>query len=281
MDKKEALEHATDSSHWHFFETGWEGFELPFGITKYMVMILIAAGIMLAVFIPVARRLRSGEPPRGKLDNAVEFLLVFIRDQVARPSLGKDANLFLPYLWTVFVFILLMNLLGLIPFMATATSHIMVTGALAIVSFLVINVYGVMRNGVVGYAKSFVPHVDMDDTLMKILGPFIIVGITVIEVVSMFIKCVVLAIRLFGTMLAGHIALFVVLAFIKVVGMSSNPELATYDGSGDLKFWGITALTLVMELALFGLELFIGALQAFVFTFLTAVFLGMALHPEH
>ena len=274
MQNIDPFHHSSDAPYFEILPTlGWR-IELPWPLTKFMVLELVVALLLIALYVPIARRARTGEVPRGKLHNFAEFLLTFIRDQVARPSLGKDADRFLPFLWTTFLFILFCNLIGMVPYLGTPTASLAVTGVLALIVFFLINFHGIARNGVAGYARSFVPHIDMDTTLLKILGPVLLVGMTAMEVLSLFIRSAVLAIRLFATMFAGHTVLFVLLLFIQMVGTAPFP-------GAELMFWPVTALSVGLSVVLSLLELFIAALQAFVFTFLTGVFLGMAMHPQH
>lgn len=307
--------HVKDSPRVEFFETlGW-GVELvrpeempealqflfPYGFTKFMFLELVAAALVILFVVPVARRLGSGELPRGIWANMVEGLLLFIRDEVARPSIpdvhddhhgdghGHDAHAhdtpdplahvhradyYLPFLWTLFLFILFCNLLGMLPFSGSPTASLMVTGALSLVTFVVIHAAGVINNGVAGYAKSFVPKIEGDDALMKVLGPLITVGVTAIEVMSLFIRNFVLAVRLFANMVGGHTALFLMLLFIQLVGTSTNP-------AADYLFWPVTIGSCLLVLAMSMLELFVALLQAYVFTMLTATFIGLAVAPEH
>lgn len=273
--------HSMDSDYFEAFDTFDTKLHLPEGFTKYIVLQLVAAIIILLIYIPIARRARQGDVPTGKFWNFAEFLLTFIRDQVAKPALHKDADKFVPFLWTLFLFILVCNLLGMIPFLGTPTASLAVTGVLALIAFFLINGFGIAVNGVKGYAKSFVPHVEMDTPLMKIMGPFLLVGLTMMEVLSMFIRCTVLAIRLFATMFAGHTVLFILLLFIRLIGIAAVEGTDAYSPAAPYLFWPITGFSVIMLVALSVLELFIAALQAFVFTFLTAVFLGMAMHPQH
>src|SRR5947209_18281986 len=156
------FEHVIDQRDWGFFENLHLGFRLPLGLTKYMVLELIAGVLMIAIFVPLARRVARGESPRGAWDNAFESLLTFIRDQVARPCIGEhDADRFVPFLWTLFLFILFCNLLGMFPFFGSPTANVMVTGALALSTFLVIHGSAIARMGPVHYVKSYAPHMDV------------------------------------------------------------------------------------------------------------------------
>src|SRR5205823_1835716 len=112
----------------------------PLTLSKFMILELLAAVLIAAIFIPIARRLATGEPPRGGFVNAFEVLLTFIRDQVAKPSIGEhDADRYVPFLWTLFLFILVNNLLGMIPFCGSPTANIFVTAALAGCAFFAIH----------------------------------------------------------------------------------------------------------------------------------------------
>jgi F-type H+-transporting ATPase subunit a len=279
MEKIKPFEHVEDSSHFEFFDTIHWSLDIG-GNFKFMLMELIAAAILLAIFIPIARRTRNGAVPIGKLWNAAEAILIFIRDEVAKPSIGEhDYKRFLPFLWTTFLFILVCNLLGMIPFMASATASLAVTGVLAGVAFVVIHWNGIAANhGPVGYFRTFIPHVELEGGfVMKALGATITLGITALELLGALIRAFVLAVRLFANMLAGHTVLFIMLLFIRMIGQRA----AEGSGVADILFWPITFASIGMVTALSVLELFVACLQAFVFTFLTAVFIGLAMHPEH
>ncbi|MBY0525994.1 MAG: F0F1 ATP synthase subunit A [Gemmataceae bacterium] len=261
------FEHVLDTSHWHIVEGPGIGFHLPYGLTKFMVLEVIAAVLILLIFIPLARRSRTGEPLRGPFWNAFEALLTFIRDNVAKPYVGEhDADHYVPFLWTQFLFILFCNLLGMFPFMGSPTASISVTAALALCTFLVIHGSAIAKMGPVHYFLSYVPHME----LPFVMAIFLIPMIVAIEIMGQFIKAFVLAVRLFANMFAGHTVLAVILLFIVMA-----KEAAWYI-SGPITIGsvlGVTALSL--------LELFVAFLQAFIFTFLTALFLGSTLHPQH
>jgi F-type H+-transporting ATPase subunit a len=278
--------HVVDSDHIELFDTAHitihlPTYELP-GVgtvgTKFLLMMLISAGLVLWAFLWVAKRIATGEPPKGRLWNFLEWVLLFIRDQVAKPALGDhEYKRFLPYLWTLFLFILLMNLLGLVPFLASATACLAVTGALALVSFIVIHYNGFVANhGFMGYMKTFVPQIETNDPVMRIMGPALMVGMFFLEILSAFIRALVLAVRLFANMLAGHTVLFIILSFIAMIG-----HAAVDSSTANTLFWPITGLSVLMNVALSMLELFVACLQAFVFVFLTAIFIGLAVHPQH
>jgi hypothetical protein len=135
-------------------------------LTKFMLLELVAALLMIVIFVPVARRACSGALPQGRFWNAFESLLTFIRDEVARPTLAghgppAQADRFLPFLWTTFLFILFCNLLGMIPFMGSPTASIWVTGALAVCSLVMMHGAAIAKMGVVRYFKSLWPHIEI------------------------------------------------------------------------------------------------------------------------
>jgi F-type H+-transporting ATPase subunit a len=239
-------------------------FTLRLQVTKFMVIELIAALLMLAIFIPLARRIARGGPPKGKFWNFFEAMLVFMRDQVARPAIGKhDADRFLPYIWTAFFFVLFCNLLGLVPWLGSPTGALGCTGALAMIAFAVCVGAGVKQFGPVGYVLGQVPHMDLPWVLAIFLKPMILA----IELLSLIIKHSVLAIRLLANMFAGHLVLAVILGFI-----AQTATLAIWYGVMPASVLGAVALNL--------LELLVAFLQAYIFAFLSALFIGMAVHQH-
>jgi len=271
-----AIEHVLEPStkgDWHLFEAfPPKHLHLPkilgFQITKLMVLEVIAALAIAAIYIPLALRLRSGRPPHGGWENAFEVLLTFIRNEVAKPSIGEhDADRFVPFLWTMFLFILFNNLLGLFPFGGSATASIYVTGALALVVFFAIHGSAIAKMGFIHYVESLWPHMDVP---IPVMGMVIKIIVFVIEVVGVLVRNMVLAVRLFANMFAGHMVLATILLFIKAAAIAGPALWGTVTVSSVL---GIIALSL--------LELFVAFLQAYIFVFLTALFMGMAMHPQH
>lgn len=281
------FEHVVDNDHIAIFESaGWvihlPHIHLPIVgdvPVKFLMLITLCAVLVGVVMIWLAGKMRSGDPPTGKLWNLFESLLYFIRDKIARPGIGeKDANKYLPFLASLFLFIFAMNLLGMLPFMASPTASIMVTGALALVSFVVIHTSGVMEHGTKGYLKTFIPHIHIEGGAgMQLFAKVLTIGMAALEYATAFIRAGVLAIRLFANMLAGHTVLFMILFFIALVD-HPNYKIAIAD---DWMFWGVMPFSVALVFALSLLELFIAGLQAFIFTFLTAVFIGLAKHPPH
>src|SRR3954451_3181618 len=224
---KDPFAESADSYHISVLPSlGWE-WHLPEWLSKFMILETISAIIVLAVFLPIARRIARGDVPRGRLAHFVESILLFIRDEVAIPTIGEhDYKRFLPLLWTMFVFIATMNLLGMIPFMGSPTASMAVTGVLALAAFLVIHYNGISANEGFGkYVKAFKVHLDLEGKLLQIMAPVIEFGVFWLEIATAFIRGIVLAIRLFANMLAGHTTLFVVLSFIYMVGLAVEQSL--------------------------------------------------------
>jgi F-type H+-transporting ATPase subunit a len=261
------LDHVLDTAHWELFESIDLGFKLPWPLTKFIVLQVIAAGLICFFYIRLANRVKDGKPPTGWGWNALESLLTFIRNEVAKPTLHDDTDRFVPFLWTVFLYIMVNNLMGVFPFMGSATGSILVTAALAICAAAVIHGAAIYRHGPVGYLKSYVPHIDAPG------GAAIAIGIAGMEIVGHAIKTFVLAVRLFANIFAGHTVLAVILSFIYIAG---RPETVSA-----LLFAPISIGSVLFIVALSLLEIFVALLQAYVFTFLTSLFLGMTLHPEH
>ena len=234
-----------------------------FRITKFMLIELVVAILMAAMFILLARRMRKSDVPKGRWWNMLEGMLVYIRDEIAHPAIGHDADRFLPFLWTIFFFVLICNLFGLLPWMGSPTASLSTTGALAIITFVVVLGTGMKKLGIIGFWKAQVPHLE----LPPLLAIFLIPMIFVIEVIGMFIKHGVLAIRLLANMMAGHLVLAVIIAFIAATAQS-------------ILFWGVMPVSVLSTVTLSLLELLVAFIQAYVFTFLSALFIGMAVHPH-
>jgi F-type H+-transporting ATPase subunit a len=237
---------------------------LDLKFTKFMMIELVAAIMICVFFIGLAQALKGGALARGRFRNMLEAMLLFFRDTVARPAIGHhDADKFVPFLWTIFFFVLACNLFGMIPWMGSPTGSLAVTGALALVTFTVVMGSAVAKLGPIGTVKSFVPHMDLPFVLKIFLIPLIFV----IEVVGMLIKHGVLAIRLLANMMAGHVVLAVIMAFIAA-------------SAGSMMWYVVTPSSVLGATALSLLELFVAFLQAYIFTFLSALFIGMAVHPH-
>jgi len=283
-EKINPFEHVVDSDHIEILPTmGLEIHGLSIGGVpiKFLLFITICAIGVGWAMIWLGRKMETGEPPKGKLWNICEWFLFFVRDWIVIPGVGKhDAPKYLPFLTTLFLFIFAMNLMGLLPFLGSPTASIMVTGALALVSFAVIHVSGVAEMGGTKYLKTFIPHIEIEGGAgMQLFAKGLTLGMAILEYMTAFIRGSVLAIRLFANMLAGHTVLFMILFFIAMV---SDPRYVIPIAEGkDWMYWGVMPFSVALVVALSLLELFIAGLQAFIFTFLTAVFIGLAKHPPH
>ncbi len=236
---------------------------LHFQLTRFMVMELVVAVLIALIVIPMARHVAKYPVTRGAFFNAFEAMVLFLRDGVARPAIGgHDADPFLPYLWTVFFFVLGCNLLGLIPGGASPTGNINVTAVLALATFGVVLFTGMRKMGLAGYWVGLVPKLDVPK-IMK--GPMFALMFC-IEVAGLLIRHIVLSVRLFANMLAGHIVLAVILGFILEAGYYAQ--------------FVVTPASVAGVIALSLLELFVAFLQAYIFTFLSALFIGSAVHPH-
>jgi F-type H+-transporting ATPase subunit a len=229
-------------------------FGMDLSITKHVVFMWLALAIMFTTLFYIKKAYKKSLVPHG-VTNLVEVLIVFVRDEIVRPTIGKGYERFLPYLLTVFFFILTCNFIGLIPYGATATSNISVTATLAVISFCVIQLGGMMKNGVWGYFKGLVPH-----GIPMWLLPIMIV----VEILGLFTKPFALAIRLFANMTAGHIVILALLGLIFI--------LHTYV---------VVPVSIAFALFIYLLEILVALLQAYIFTMLSSLFIGMAVHQEH
>ncbi len=233
-------------------------------ITKFMVLEAIVALLLILVFSWLALRLRRSDRPKGALTNLLESMIVFIRDDVARPAIGHhDADKFMPLLLTIFFFVLGCNLFGMLPWMGSPTGALATTGALAFITLCTVCISGMAKLGPVGFWVGQVPHMDLPLALAILLKPMIFV----IELMGMGIKHFILAMRLLANMMAGHLVQAVIMAFIAASAASAA-------------WYAVTPASLLGAVALSLLELFVAFLQAYIFTFLSALFIGMAVHPH-
>ncbi len=291
--------------------------ELPsignFQISRFMVMEVVAAALIILLIVPFARHVARHPVTRGRLMNIFEAIILFIRDGIARPAIDgahaehghhhhhktpveidaelaedlgvhvdehgvlglgrgpsrpavpharRDSDVFMPFLWTLFFFILFCNLLGMIPGGASATGNINVTAVLALLTLGAVVTAGVRAMGPAGYWVSIVPKMDVPGWLKPSLWGMMFV----IEVLGLVIRHIVLSVRLFANMLAGHIVLAVILGFIvQATGVIT---------------WLVTPASILGSVAISMLELFVAFLQAYIFTFLAALFIGSAAHPH-
>lgn len=239
-------------------------FAIDISPTKHVVMLWVAAFLSIALMLIATRAHRrasaTGAPTKGGLANGLEAMVLYIRQEVILPNVGHHGNGYVPFLLTIFFFILFANLLGLIPYGSTATGNISVTATLAIISFITIELAGMKALGK-NYIKTIVFWPSDMSLPMKI---FISPILTPIELLGKFTKPFALAIRLFANMTAGHV---VVLALISLIFTFGS--------------WFIAGVPVAMAVAIMILELFVAFLQAFVFTLLTSVFIGLVREGAH
>jgi F-type H+-transporting ATPase subunit a len=266
----ELAQHVSDGSAYHLPEFLGVHLELPticgLQLTRFMVVEVAVAALMILLFVPLAAKMKSGKPLRGRFWNLLEVFLLYLRNEVIVPSIGKkDADRFTPFLWTVFFFVLFCNLAGLVPwFGASPTGALATTSVLALSTFVILICSGMKKFGIVGFWVGQVPYMELPLALSIFLKPMLFV----IEVLGLLIKHVVLAVRLLANMFAGHLVLAVMLGFIA----------ATAD---KFALWiGVTCASVFMSVCLNMLELFVAFLQAYIFMFLSSIFIGMAQHQH-
>lgn len=237
---------------------------VTFQPTKFIILQLLAALLVGGAFFMLGKKIQNGDPAKGRFWNMLEAIAIYIRDEVARPAIGShDYKYFVPLLWTIFFFILTMNLMGMFPLLGTATGNISVTSALAIAVFAIVLFTGMKKLGVIGFWKAQAPHMDLPDAMKVPMTA----GIWCIEVFGLFIKHMVLAVRLFANMFAGHLVLAV---FVGFIGAMWSTGL----------IWVVAPASIAGSVAIGLLEILVAFIQAYVFTFLTALFIGAAVHPH-
>ena len=267
------LEAVTPWFSWHYELPHFDpihigSMTIDMSITKHVFFLLLAGLLCLVVFIPVARTVtrRGRDAAPSGFANAVEALVVYFRDEIVRRNIHHGGDAYTPYILTLFFFILFMNLLGLVPFGATATGNFMVTGALALVTFVVTEISGFRALGPAGYMRTifFAPK-----GLSPIGTVLMLIILTPVEFLGKLTKPFALMIRLFANMLAGHT---LVLSLLGMIFMFAS--------AGAVVAGGVTVASIGMVSAIMLLELFVAFLQAYIFAMLTAVFIGMIQHAH-
>jgi F-type H+-transporting ATPase subunit a len=246
--------------HWEPVHLG--PLTLDLSPTKHVVFLVLGAVLLISIMLLVARAhvraTAAGAAPKGGT-NAIEAMILYIRNEVILPNVGHHGEGFVPYLLTAFFFILTLNLLGLIPYGSTATGNISVTATLAVMTFLTVEIAGIRANGL-GYLNTIFYW---NKELPILMRPVMFLIMSPVEMIGKITKPFALAIRLFANMTAGHI---VVLAFMGLFFTFLFP---------------IGIAPLVMAVAIMLLELFVAFLQAFIFTLLSAVFIGQIREAHH
>ena len=264
---------------------------IDFSVTKHVLMLwIVAAFVFSVVTLSVRRYLRQERPVPSGFANAIELVAEFVRDTIVAPNVGKKwVNAWTPLILTFFVFILCANAIGLIPVFdvialvdhfvlhtgegsfikqllhggTTATANFNVTAALATITFGAIIVAGSRAHGFIGYWKSVVPHG---------LHPLIYVILIPIEVIGMFVRPFALTMRLAANMTGGHIAILAIISLAFLFAELFGRAVAGV---------GVGLVSVPVVVAISGLEVVVVVVQAYVFTLLTAVFIGMAIHAHH
>ena len=269
-----AQHHIGDSKEIEFFGGHWslEALSIPpidvgplaidLSPTRHAVVMVVVALLMLAMFIPLAgtlRRRSKEKAPSGPA-NALEAMVVYFRDDVVRANIGHGADVFTPFILTIFFFVLGMNLIGLTPLGITPTANISVTAALAVISFAVIEMAGFKALGPAGYARTifFLPP-----GLPGVMKLPMLAILSVVEAMGKVAKPFALAIRLMANMTAGHTLILLLMGAIFV--------LQSY-------LVGIGAVAAASALMI--LELLVACLQAYIFALLTSVFIGLIRHAH-
>ncbi len=233
-------------------------------ITRHLVFIWLGALIVFLIFRSLAKRYEQGigrdTAPKGVFHNMFESLVIFVRDEIAKPNLGDKTDRFLPYLLTAFTLIYTCNLLGLVPFGSTATSNISVTAVLATFTFIITQVSANKEHWSHLFGPPGTPLL-----VRVILFP--------VEFLGLFTKPIALAIRLFANMTAGHL---VILSLIGLIFLFA-------DLFGSVAGYGISVVSIGFAFCIFLLELLVATIQAYIFTMLSALFIGMAVadHDHH
>ncbi|MFH0988558.1 MAG: F0F1 ATP synthase subunit A [bacterium] len=237
----------------HFAPLHIGGLSIDLSISKHVFFLLFSALLVILLTTYTARKNRKAAVPTG-IGNLVEVFIVFIRDEIALPNMGPGGMKYLSYLLTTFFFILILNLLGLIPFGVTATSNVSVTAGLAFIAFLMIQFSAIRAQGI----KHYLAH--LTGGVPVLLWPIMIP----IEILGLFTKPFALCIRLFANMTGGHI---VILSLIGMIFLFRSPVIAP--------------IPILFVLGINMLELFVAFLQAYVFTMLTSLFMGLGMQAEH
>jgi len=251
------LEHILDSNTLEFPPFGevhlphFHLFGLDLSITRHVVMMWAASLIIVSLAVLAARIHRLAP---GKLGHLVEMAVLFIRDELAIPNIGHHGARYVPYLLSTFLFILFCNLLGLVPYGAAATGNISVTLGLALIAFVMMQTAGIREYGLMAHLKHLVPA-GVPSWMMIIMVP--------VEIIGMVAKPFALCIRLFANMMGGHVVILSLLGLIFIMGS-----------------WFVVPVSVGFVLFINFLELLVAFIQAYIFTMLTSLFIGMSIHPH-
>tara|TARA_B100000941_G_scaffold45363_1_gene28129 strand:- start:22887 stop:23753 length:867 start_codon:yes stop_codon:yes gene_type:complete len=249
---------------------------IPF--TKHVAMLWVAALVTIIVSLWATRGYRKNKHAKPKgIAHLYELLVEFIKNDMVIPNIGKkDSNRWTPLAATFFIFILMCNFIGLIPFFeklgggggTTATGNFGVTLGLSFITFIAIIIAGTLKHGFIGHWKNMVPH-GVPAPVLLILIP--------IEIIGMFVKPMALTLRLGANMTAGHIGMLAIFGLPYLIGAPYN----ALTGSLPQPSWGFALVAVILNFGVYFLEIIVSLVQAYVFTLLSTVFIGMAIHAEH
>lgn len=247
----------------HFAPINIGGVSIDLSPTKHVVFMLLAALIVAVVLITAGNASKKQHAAKGRSSGfagAIEAMALYLRNEVVLPNVGHHGEGFVPFALTLFFFILVCNLLGMLPWGATATGNIAVTAMLAIITAVIVEVAGIRANGLGYLSTIFYWNKDLP-IVMRVLMFFVM---TPVEVVGKLSKPFALTIRLFANMTAGHIVLLALIGIIFT-----------------FKSWALAPVPVLMATAISMLELFVAFLQAFIFTLLASVFIGQIREAHH
>ncbi len=254
------LHHVMDSNYIDFDPFGkfylphLQLFGIDISITKNVFFIWIIAVFLILIFYFISKGYKKSIIPKG-LTNFFEIIVLFVRDEIVKPTIGEGYEKFLPYLLTLFFFVLSGNLFGLIPYSTSVTGNIAVTAALAGISFIATQYSGIQKHGFLKYFKGLIPP-GMPIAILPLM--------VVVEIIGLFTKPFSLCIRLFANMIAGHVVIFSLIGLIFI-----------------LKTVLVSPVAIGFVLFIDLLELLVALIQAYIFTILTSLYIGMAVHQEH
>ena len=233
----------------HFKPVEIFGINFDFSITKSTVMMFLASIILICVLVYAVSSNRKNSVPKG-IGNAVESIVVYVRDEIVVANMGPEGLKLMPFFLTLFFFILFSNLLGLFPFMSQPTKNINITAALALITFGITQYKGIRAHGFAGYVKNLVPPG---------VPVFVLPIMVVVEFIGLFTKPFSLLMRLFANITAGTIIIFSLIGLIFVMN---------YPG---------TVIAIPFAIFIYLIEIFIAFLQAYIFTLLSTLYINMAM----
>ena len=272
FDGNTIFHHVTNDTHQSLYEFAIWGIDLS--ITKHVLMLWIVSFFCVVLAVYATRNYRRDKQARPKgISHLFEILIEFIKSDIVIPNIGeKGYKTWTPLIATFFLFILVGNYLGLIPFFekipgvagsASITGNIGVTLALSTITFFSIIIAGTLKHGFLGHWKNMIPN-DVPAPVLIILIP--------IEIMGLIIKPLALTLRLGANMTAGHIGVVAIFGIPMIIYQSYESVLIGFS---------VGIVSVILNIAIYFLEILVCLVQAYVFSLLSAVFIGMAIHPQH